>query len=363
MKWMPAACKAGDVIRVQLGKISHFGIFVSDDEVIQFGLPPIPQYKDHPDRVRVVATDIATFSCGMIVEKAVYDRAEQKAAFPRGQIVERARARLGEGGYNIFHNNCEHFVNECAFGVRRSQMEEEARRRWLSRPVLDVYVMTVPDMLPDRRIMQPARRAAIESCRNAELRKYMTADWLLLETAIRRSFSLELSDLNPVKRPSGKWTCDRVHFSLTHTENLVAVAVSDRPVGIDAENLASLTEKYARLGTPPEKVIGKILSKEESYEPTDDRIADLAYLWTAKEAAFKKEDKSRFIPSKITVRNESVVSRLFVRPERTVLSVCSEHAGREKYFISDLERTVMADASYFEPSDKTGGEERENERI
>ena len=41
-----------------------------------------------------------------------------------------ARSRLGEGGYNILHNNCEHFVNECVFGIKKSEQEEEVRRKW-----------------------------------------------------------------------------------------------------------------------------------------------------------------------------------------------------------------------------------------
>ena len=41
MIWWQAECKYGDMIRVCCGNLYHYGIFVSEDEVIQFGLPPV----------------------------------------------------------------------------------------------------------------------------------------------------------------------------------------------------------------------------------------------------------------------------------------------------------------------------------
>jgi Lecithin retinol acyltransferase len=36
------------------------------------------------------------------------------------QIVQRARARLGEQNYHLLRNNCEHFCNECIDGLHHS---------------------------------------------------------------------------------------------------------------------------------------------------------------------------------------------------------------------------------------------------
>ena len=41
MKWLPGECRPGDMIRVRLGSIYHYGIFVSEDEIVQFGPPPV----------------------------------------------------------------------------------------------------------------------------------------------------------------------------------------------------------------------------------------------------------------------------------------------------------------------------------
>lgn len=130
MKWWPAECRYGDMIRVKLGSIYHYGIFVSEDEVIQFGLPPIPENDGLPQSTRVCSTGINEFSAGAIVETAKFDLKERIKKFPAKKIVALARARVGEDGYDIIHNNCEHFVYECVFGEKRSPQVDEIRKRW-----------------------------------------------------------------------------------------------------------------------------------------------------------------------------------------------------------------------------------------
>lgn len=130
MKWTPDQFKPADIIRIRTGSVYHYGIFVSEDEVIQFGYPPLPEYADKNSPPLVCSVDIDTFCCGRIAERAELDRAERKKRFDTQKIIENARARIGEGGYNIIHNNCEHFVNECVFGEKRSEQEEEVRRKW-----------------------------------------------------------------------------------------------------------------------------------------------------------------------------------------------------------------------------------------
>ena len=130
MKWTPGQFEAADIIRIRTGAVYHYGIFVSEDEVIQFGYPPLPEYADKNDPPVVCAVDIDTFCCGRIAEHAELDRTERRKRFPTEKIISTARSRIGEGGYNIIHNNCEHFVNECVFGIKRCEQEEEVRRKW-----------------------------------------------------------------------------------------------------------------------------------------------------------------------------------------------------------------------------------------
>lgn len=125
MIWLEKEPQPGDVIRTKVRFYHHYGIFVSCDRVIQFGLPDntgIPN-----DQIRVLATDIYTFLHGGSLEVGEPDREERKKLRSRKTIVAEAEARLGQGEYNILHNNCEHFVYTCAFGTPSAGWLEEAR--------------------------------------------------------------------------------------------------------------------------------------------------------------------------------------------------------------------------------------------
>lgn len=130
MKWTYRECQYGDIIRVKLGSVYHYGIFVSEDEVIAFGLPPTAENLKHQQDIKVLATDIDVFSCGNMVEAAQLTLKEKLRRHNPDKTVSAARARIGEGGYNLIHNNCEHFVNEIVFGEKISEQELEVRRKW-----------------------------------------------------------------------------------------------------------------------------------------------------------------------------------------------------------------------------------------
>ena len=130
MKWVYRECQYGDIIRVKLGSVYHYGIFVSEDEAIAFGLPPTAENLKHQQEINVLATNIDVFSCGNMVEAAQLTLKEKLRRHNPDKTVSAARARIGEGGYNLIHNNCEHFVNEVVFGEKISEQELEVRRKW-----------------------------------------------------------------------------------------------------------------------------------------------------------------------------------------------------------------------------------------
>ena len=104
----------GDILRIKLCGIYHFGIFVDDKTVVQFGLPPISTFARK--NVKVLSTTLNDFSCGFPVQVAVFFGEELSRINSPEIRVKKALARLGEGGYNILHNNCEHFVRWCKNG-------------------------------------------------------------------------------------------------------------------------------------------------------------------------------------------------------------------------------------------------------
>ncbi|MCQ2429975.1 MAG: lecithin retinol acyltransferase family protein [Clostridia bacterium] len=204
MKWWPSECVPGDMIRIKIGEIYHYGIFVSENEVIQFGEPPVDNLlRRDSASVKVCASTVEAFACGHIVERARLDRKERRSRIKPAKTVELARARIGEGGYNLIHNNCEHFVYECVFGVKRSTQEEEARRMWQQRPVLNVYV---------------TKKDGAETVQT------------LLAYAVKDTYNRDLSDYTFRKRLFRRPVCDAFRYDLADSGAWLIAVVSDQPV-------------------------------------------------------------------------------------------------------------------------------------
>ena len=117
----------GDMIRTKVRFYHHYGIYVSDERVIQFGMPDNTGTPN--EQIHVMTTDIYTFLNGGTLEVGQPNREERKKMRSAKQVVELAEGRLGETGYDILHNNCEHFVNECVFGEHRCGFLEAAREQ------------------------------------------------------------------------------------------------------------------------------------------------------------------------------------------------------------------------------------------
>ena len=127
MRWKMKQPVSGDMIRVRTGALYHYGIYVSDDEVIQFGLPPADGVVRNSDEVKVLSTDIDDFVCGNFLETAELGFFEKRKARSSAAVTEYARSRIGDGGYDLLDNNCEHFAYECVFGKGRSAQSEKVR--------------------------------------------------------------------------------------------------------------------------------------------------------------------------------------------------------------------------------------------
>lgn len=108
----------GAHIRVQVDKIYHHGIYIGDNMVVQFGMPF--NIHQNPEDVKVIKSPIEDFLNGGFLEVRVYDKKEKKLKHKDKEIVKTALSCLGNGGYNLLHNNCEHFANYCVLGVKSS---------------------------------------------------------------------------------------------------------------------------------------------------------------------------------------------------------------------------------------------------
>ena len=76
MEWRSVSPKRGDIVRTKVSFYCHYGVFVSEDEVIQFGLPDDPGRP--ANEIHVLTSDIYTFLAGGDVEVAHPSREEVK---------------------------------------------------------------------------------------------------------------------------------------------------------------------------------------------------------------------------------------------------------------------------------------------
>ena len=125
MNWSVDLPKSGQIIRTKVSFYYHYGIFVDENEIIQFCLPD--DIGKPANEIKVLATDIYTFLNGGILESGVPTKEEIKKIRKPQEIIKTARSRIGEGGYDILHNNCEHFVNECVFSRSQSSFLDDVR--------------------------------------------------------------------------------------------------------------------------------------------------------------------------------------------------------------------------------------------
>ncbi len=314
MKWLPQQLKTGDMMRIKTAIVHHYGIYVSDGEVIQFGLPPVSLLNRDEKSIKVITTDMQTFACGQIPEVAVPETPAEKQRLTPEQTVQRARERLGQGGYSLLHNNCEHFAYDCVYGKPYSSQEEFLRNRWRTRPVLDVYVCQVPNQVAIEEVYPPERQLLIEQTKAAALKRQRYVAWQTLAVGVKRSFSLTMQALAPKKNDNGKWEGSGAYFSLSHTDGYVAVAVSNQAVGVDIE----LPARAKKL--PLSSLAQKVLTEEELANFSGDENELLRY-WTQKESIFKVKDKKTFIPNQIITKEEKVFTCRLPQWENLTLSV------------------------------------------
>lgn len=294
MKWTMKDPAFGDMVRIKSGGIYHYGVYVSDDEVIQFGLAPAQRPTVKNSEVEVVASDIDTFLSGSFLEVAEFDRKEKKKNRKPAEAVAMARARLGTRGYDILYNNCEHFANECVTGVHYSSQSDGLRAMFRNMPVVDVYFALIPENDDLGTLVPRAREREVASVTNPRVRREKYYVWKLLEYALERSFGFRIGEMEFEKNEHGKWLSPSCYFSLSHSDGAVAVAVSRAAVGLDIERLGA-----AR----PEGLAKRILTEGELCDMEAlDASAREDYLmgrWTAKEAWFKYGNDAVFAPNSI----------------------------------------------------------------
>ena len=137
-------------------------------------------------------------------------------------------------------------------------------------------------------VFPPRRQAQLEETKNENCRRQRYSVWKLLEYGLRRSLGRTMEQLDFSLDDRGRWSCDQCFFSLSHSGNAVALAISDAPVGVDVEDL----QRSLHPALP-----GKILTEPEQGEfAALDEGRQNKYLlekWCCKESCFKFREAAK----------------------------------------------------------------------
>lgn len=121
--WEYKKPEKGDHIRVSRGLYTHHGVFITKDEVIHFTGEENDNVLDW-SKNEVIQSPLERFLLGGQLEVKVYTNEELEDLYPVQEIIQYARHCVGDRGYNLVLNNCEHFANTCTLGRFRSRQVE-----------------------------------------------------------------------------------------------------------------------------------------------------------------------------------------------------------------------------------------------
>lgn len=107
--------------------LSHHGVFVGNGKVIHF-YPPLtrPSSLGHDDGIQDKNSAVVQLIPVKRFEELAARRGshvcvvDHEVRLGRAHTTRRCFDALGHTGYNAVRNNCEHFVNHCVLGERRS---------------------------------------------------------------------------------------------------------------------------------------------------------------------------------------------------------------------------------------------------
>lgn len=209
--------------------------------------------------------------------------------------------------------------------IAKTQKENIIKSDDLKEDVL-VYTAKIPENCDIDKVYPEARNEEIARVTNYKVKLEKFVAWKLLRHAVMNAFGDELESLKLEKQMSGKWTCDKFYFSISHSHGMVAVAVSKKAVGVDVELLEIPKENaIERVLTPLERAELESINEEKRWE-------FLVETWSKKESLFKAKGEDKFYPSKLdTIGKNIVTKRVKIDNKQYVLSVYSENCSKIEY--------------------------------
>lgn len=196
----------------------------------------------------------------------------------------------------------------------------------MDKPLVDVYIAALGNG-PVGKVYPPARQERIDGSAGEHQRRQRYFVWKLLAYAMEKSFGIGLEEQTFSVDENGKWHCGACFFSLSHSRDAVAVAVSDRPVGVDIEGLER---------TPAPGLEKKILTEQEHLAWISlDEMQKKTYLlekWCAKESLYKAGLCEKFSPRQIETEEYTVTGTVTVAGQAYAYAVATQQPEQLQIF-------------------------------
>ena len=140
-----------------------------------------------------------------------------------------------------------------------------------------------------------------------------------------KKYNTELSQEDFKKNPNGKPFIDKnpdFHFNISHSKSAVAVAFSEKPIGVDIEKLRTTDPRVAKRF---------FTEKEQEYilQNPDIRFFEI---WTKKEAAIKQKGLAIKDIKNISTENTETFFK-----DGYVISVCTENTEKTNFSYFDIQ--------------------------
>ena len=146
----------------------------------------------------------------------------------------------------------------------------------------DISKLSDNDFMKLYKNLNPIRKERADHIKDPKAKRLSIAAGALLQYAVSKASGLPVQMIKLDETENGKPYAKnvKIHFNLTHTENLVLCAVSDNAVGIDAEK-----KRFVNVG-----VAQKYFTQKEREYISENKLKEVTRffeIWTKKEAYVK----------------------------------------------------------------------------
>lgn len=148
--------------------------------------------------------------------------------------------------------------------------------------------------------------------------------WYILDTLLKKYFKKNLDEINVSFTKNGKPISEDIYFSISHSNRIVCIAISDNNVGIDIECLKPIDNLEKLVYT---------LFKELPFN-SNDLLLNFYLAYTSYEAYIKYNNLTLGYPkNKLYIRDDCVSNIIEVENEKYVLSYLSNEIAKIKEII------------------------------